>query len=291
MDSGGVRHRADVVVGSVVLEFQHSSISEFDWRERTGFYTNGYDKRVFWVYDRTGRRASEDLALPVSIRRLCNTISGCESLAKREFARNAWQCGTDQPVFLDYGEFVVMCYDFLMDDTRCGWDDCYGHYARRCALLTRKGFVAMINQLGAYPWFIMQDFDMDSHVLSNERWFFENAMSVANACFDEPMSLVEALFHKYVVCRSGDMMKVGVWRLPVIAYADVDARFSDMTQSLFRAWRTDDGYSANDLCECLSKREERRRKRIFSDGFGSPVEYHPVWVDSSMISREFIKFL
>lgn len=60
VDSGGVRHRADVDIGRIVLEFQHSPISEQAWQERTAFYMNECEKCVFWVYDRTGCDIQQD---------------------------------------------------------------------------------------------------------------------------------------------------------------------------------------------------------------------------------------
>lgn len=48
----GETHRADVLMGDVVLEFQHSPISSKEYRERTEFWMrNGY--KVAWIFDVT----------------------------------------------------------------------------------------------------------------------------------------------------------------------------------------------------------------------------------------------
>jgi hypothetical protein len=46
----GVKHRADVLLGDIIIEFQHSPITASEFSERNSFYTNaGY--RVIWVFD------------------------------------------------------------------------------------------------------------------------------------------------------------------------------------------------------------------------------------------------
>lgn len=158
MFSGGAQHRADVVLGSVVLEFQHSRISNDDWYARSSFYGPDFEKRVFWVYDRVGLNVPRDLNLMVF-----SGYFGCDSLAKREFFRNVLEFGPDLPVFLDYGRFLAMCYDFDCIDGLCR--------ARSCLLLTRTGFVDLMHVLGRYPWLIMQEFDMESYVTGRLSWF------------------------------------------------------------------------------------------------------------------------
>lgn len=47
---GSVKHIADVLVNNIVLEFQHSSISIEEFRERNAFYTSS-GRKVIWVFD------------------------------------------------------------------------------------------------------------------------------------------------------------------------------------------------------------------------------------------------
>ena len=50
LNLGEVRHRADVIVGKTVVEFQHSILSKNEFDERNNFYSNlGY--RVMWLFD------------------------------------------------------------------------------------------------------------------------------------------------------------------------------------------------------------------------------------------------
>lgn len=52
VEANNKRHIADVLVGNIVVEFQHSPISIEDFRERNEFYTaKGY--KVIWVFDLT----------------------------------------------------------------------------------------------------------------------------------------------------------------------------------------------------------------------------------------------
>lgn len=51
-----IRHRADVLIGKTVIEFQHSSISSLHFQERTNYYLNlGY--KVIWLFDFTAEYA------------------------------------------------------------------------------------------------------------------------------------------------------------------------------------------------------------------------------------------
>lgn len=160
-DSGGVRHRADVLIGSVVLEFQHSGISDAEWSSRSSFYGPDCEKAVFWVYDRTCTDIRSDLGVSAD-----GGLFGNESLAGREFRRSASVFGQDVPVFLDYGGYVAMCYDFVP----CG----PARYARSCILLTRSGFIELMYILGTYPWLIMEDFEMESYVMCHIDWFLDD---------------------------------------------------------------------------------------------------------------------
>ncbi len=54
MEKDGIKHRADVFNGSVVIEFQHSPITADEIRARNDFYLScGYP--VVWVFDMTDR--------------------------------------------------------------------------------------------------------------------------------------------------------------------------------------------------------------------------------------------
>ena len=57
---GEIRHRADVLIGRTVVEFQRSNLSAKAFQDRNSFYTNlGY--KVIWVFDLTERFATGDL--------------------------------------------------------------------------------------------------------------------------------------------------------------------------------------------------------------------------------------
>lgn len=57
---GGIRHRADVLIGRTVVEFQRSNLSAKAFQDRNSFYTN-LGCKVIWVFDLTERFASGDL--------------------------------------------------------------------------------------------------------------------------------------------------------------------------------------------------------------------------------------
>ena len=52
LENNGIKHRADVLINNIVIEFQHSSISHEEILERNNFYRSlGYN--VVWVFDAT----------------------------------------------------------------------------------------------------------------------------------------------------------------------------------------------------------------------------------------------
>ena len=53
---GEIRHRADVLIGRTVVEFQRSNLSAKAFQDRNSFYTNLRCK-VIWVFDLTERFA------------------------------------------------------------------------------------------------------------------------------------------------------------------------------------------------------------------------------------------
>ncbi len=48
--NGKEKHRADVVIGNTILEFQHSNISADEFYERNAFY-HSIGKKIIWVFD------------------------------------------------------------------------------------------------------------------------------------------------------------------------------------------------------------------------------------------------
>ena len=50
----GVRHRADVAIDNIVLEFQHSKISAEEFCNRNAFY-HSLGKKIIWVFDADGK--------------------------------------------------------------------------------------------------------------------------------------------------------------------------------------------------------------------------------------------
>jgi len=54
VEKDGIKHRADVLIGNYVIEFQNSRISGDEIRERNIFYT-GCGKVVIWVFNANGK--------------------------------------------------------------------------------------------------------------------------------------------------------------------------------------------------------------------------------------------
>lgn len=270
VDSGGVRHRADVDIGRIVLEFQHSPISEQAWQERTAFYMNECEKCVFWVYDRTGCDIQQDFYVSSLICKYSNTLFGCDELARREFSRTSRLCGSGYPVFFDYGKFVVMFYDFLNADN--------ASYAQSCMILTRAKFVEFIKALAAYPWSIMQCFDISEHIASSSKWFFDAICDVLHALRRDniDMDFIQRSFRGHVVRRSrpGGIANITDY----VTRIGSSLRFS---QWPFDAWQVFDLKKANEVLNWAFERDCVRGESW----------YNIVPIDTSVMSCEIIRNL
>lgn len=61
VEHNGECHRADILVGKYVIEFQHSQISASEFEERNSFYTSaGY--KVIWVFDEVATFECENIS-------------------------------------------------------------------------------------------------------------------------------------------------------------------------------------------------------------------------------------
>lgn len=161
--SGGYGRRADVLLGHLAVEFQHSPIQEGEWRRRTEFYITHCDMAVIWVYDRTGRDPAADL-------------SGGD-LKFREFYRNAAAFGPDWPLALDYGGRVVLAWEF---DVSPSWDV---FLPRRAVSMLPGDFAEFLSGLGAYPTRLL--FESDFRDLLGGFGRYVSAVGVSPRTTDE----------------------------------------------------------------------------------------------------------
>ncbi len=49
-DNGKEKHRADIAIGNIIIEFQHSRIAPEEFLERNNFY-HSINKKIIWVFD------------------------------------------------------------------------------------------------------------------------------------------------------------------------------------------------------------------------------------------------
>ncbi len=85
-------HRADVCVGGVVVEFQHSPISAEEIREREAFYGN-----MMWVVDASAFGLNLDLR-----RKLGTALSDTYRTFRWKWPRRSWGAAF-RPLYLDFG--------------------------------------------------------------------------------------------------------------------------------------------------------------------------------------------
>lgn len=54
LEKDGIKHRADILINDVVIEFQHSPISVEEFNARNQFYLE-CGKSLIWIFDLTGK--------------------------------------------------------------------------------------------------------------------------------------------------------------------------------------------------------------------------------------------
>lgn len=83
IENDGIKHRADICINNIVIEFQHSPITSEEIAKRNNFYLScGY--QVVWVFDATDKIKNwiEDTIDPMK----CREDALCWKRAKQQFA-------------------------------------------------------------------------------------------------------------------------------------------------------------------------------------------------------------
>lgn len=98
VENNGEKHRADILIGNTVIEFQHSPITGEEINKRNQFYTScGHS--VFWVFDATNKIKNINKDGPIDPMQ-CNKSDLCWKRARREFIN---QMPEEVMIFLQYG--------------------------------------------------------------------------------------------------------------------------------------------------------------------------------------------
>lgn len=101
IENNGEKHRADILIGNTVIEFQHSPITGEEINKRNQFYTScGHS--VFWVFDATNKIKNINKDGPIDPM-LCTDTDLCWKRARREFINQVPEKVT---IFLQYGSTV-----------------------------------------------------------------------------------------------------------------------------------------------------------------------------------------
>lgn len=199
-EKDGVKRRADVSIEAMILEFQHSFISDIDWTERTEFYIKNFGRQVFWIYDMVGRNIYEDLNYDVS--KKPNTLySGGKQLRLREFRRAAITSGKGRPVFLDYGDAVIMCWNFDDFKGAAETDKRLGYPAASVVLLTRQDFVQLIKIWSEYSVKDWNEVNISRYVSTHEKWFLRSLLEASKHLgWPETIcSVMQNRFREYII--------------------------------------------------------------------------------------------
>lgn len=128
-------HRADVLLGNLVLEFQHTSLSESEYWERTNDWLRaGYE--VLWVLDQT--RYSEAEGDTIFLSEYHNHHL-CSFLQAGGIDRRAGGTG----VVMEFLAFDIGGYVYLLSGISLSKSDIV--YAKEVYKMNRKEFIAWVN--------------------------------------------------------------------------------------------------------------------------------------------------
>ncbi|MBD2663345.1 myosin, N-terminal, SH3 domain protein [Richelia sinica FACHB-800] len=137
-------HRADVKIGNLIIEFQHSNLSNENVRERELFYSSDANK-IIWIIDATNNRVFEQwkkYLCPENIRTIfivdkeSNIYFELEGYVYIPLIRNIGKKGLpiglvinpEYPTFIDLGEYIACPLEKITYEmTRTMYSHKWGH--------------------------------------------------------------------------------------------------------------------------------------------------------------------
>lgn len=124
MQRNGERHRADIVTHEgMVVELQHSSISEQEIQAREAFYGS-----MAWIFDARGPTEAERLTFP-------SRYGNGRCSFRWKHARTTLRA-CRAPIMLDTGrDFLLLVRRLYMDDAPAGW----GEFVSRASVVNMLG--------------------------------------------------------------------------------------------------------------------------------------------------------
>ncbi len=184
IEADGKKHRADVLINDTVIEFQHSSLSWQEFKERTDFYSAaGY--KVIWLFD---------LRRPFSENRIHTEIWNRESYiwtyVKKPFRDIDLGC-TNTKIFVqmteDNGD---ACIEYIQAAS-AGFKEFWTDQAHR---QTTKNFIQLVKTGGIEVLFPQNPFTRDSEIdeCDNEDGipsFLEGKIDLSRAEDSDPITI------------------------------------------------------------------------------------------------------
>lgn len=135
MQKGEIRHRADVKIGNLIIEFQHSSLSNPKVKERESFYGSDPNK-IIWIIDGTANRVlgtwekklnPENLKPVYIVDKESNIYFQTEGYVGIPLIRNVDEkdglpiglvVNPEDPTFVDLGDYIACPLEKLLDSKR-----------------------------------------------------------------------------------------------------------------------------------------------------------------------------
>jgi hypothetical protein len=157
MQKGDIKHRADVKIGNLIIEFQHSTLSSWQVEERELFYGSDVNKLI-WIIDGTGNRVwdgwkeqlSSETAKPVFItdkdsKIYFELVGYCGiSIARQLSLPIGLVVNPKYPTFVDLGEYIACPLETsAYTINRIGYSQKWGHKSAlsvlaQCFVLVHK---------------------------------------------------------------------------------------------------------------------------------------------------------
>lgn len=179
MQKGEIRHRADVKIGNLIIEFQHSSLGNPKVKERELFYGSDANK-IIWIIDATNNRVfdiwkeylnTENLRPVFIVDKESNIYFQTEGyvgiplICNIKKLKKGLVINPEYPTFIDLGEYIACpLEEITYEMTRTMYSEKWGHrkkpskeelweydqdfiYAQKFILVKKNEFVKIIYRI------------------------------------------------------------------------------------------------------------------------------------------------
>ncbi|MFM5988410.1 MAG: hypothetical protein ACKO9I_24405 [Sphaerospermopsis kisseleviana] len=254
MQKGGIRHRADVKIGNLIIEFQHSSLSNPKVKERELFYGSDANK-IIWIIDATNNRVFDwwiKYLNPEELRPVfvvdkesniyCQTQGyvGIPLICNINELPKSLVINPEYPTFIDLGEYIACPLEKIeYEMSRTIYSNKWGHrkkrskkelleydqdfiYAQDFILVRKNDFLKIIYDMPTKLDFFTSIKICDQEVLNRREYFKEKRKKFLTEIMEKDeeyagrtMDEMEEMYMKIIVQQGKKKMQKNLIIFPL----------------------------------------------------------------------------